>query len=59
MQGGGIVLMDRFDMVQPDQRGPILQMIGAQTGAQVFIGATLKAPPAFPEGSGLHVEWLG
>ena len=58
-QGGGIVLMDRFDMVQPDQRGPILQMLGAQTAAQVFIGATLKAPPAFPEGSGLHVEWLG
>ena len=46
-------------MVQPDQRGPILQMLGAHTAAQVFIGATLKAPPAFPEGSGLHVEWLG
>ena len=46
-------------MVQPDQRGPILQMIGAQTGAQVFIGATLKAPPTFPDGSGLHVEWMG
>ncbi len=58
-KGGGIVLMDRFDMVQPDQRGPILQMIGAQTGAQVFIGATLKAPPTFPDGSGLHVEWMG
>ncbi|HEY3434292.1 MAG TPA: ATP-binding protein [Solirubrobacterales bacterium] len=58
-QGSGIVLMDRFDMVQPSDRGAILQMLGAQEFAQVFIGATLKGEPTFPEGSGLYVEWLG
>lgn len=58
-QSSGIVLMDRFDMVQPQDRGAILQMLGAQTRAQVFIAATLKEAPRFPEGAGLFVHWLG
>lgn len=56
---GAVVLMDRFDMVQPSDRGAILRMLGAQSKVQVFIGATLKAAPEFPEGSGIGVHWLG
>lgn len=56
---GGLVLMDRFDMVQPSDRGAILHMLGTQTHAQVVIGATLKADPAFPADTGLHSIWLG
>lgn len=58
-QSSGIVLMDRFDMVQVQDRGAILQMLGAQTRAQVIIAATLKEEPKFPEGSGLFVHWIG
>lgn len=58
-QASGIVLMDRLDMVQPQDRGAIFQMLGAQTRAQVIVGATLKERPAFPEGCGLHVHWIG
>ena len=58
-RAGALVLMDRFDMVQPGDRGAILQMLGQQQQAQVVIGATLKAAPQFPEGCGLHAIWLG
>ena len=58
-QSSGIVLMDRFDMVQQQDRGAILQMLGAQTGAQVIIGATLTTQPKFPAGCGLFTHWLG
>lgn len=53
---GGIVLMDRFDMVQPSHRGAILRMIGS-CGVQVVIGATLKEPPQLPED--YLVYWIG
>lgn len=56
---GAVVLMDRFDMVQPSDRGAILQMLGAQNAAQVIIGATLKQAPEFPAESGLFAYWLG
>lgn len=53
-----VVLMDRFDCVQPQDRGAILTALGAQTGAQVILGATLKAEPgAVPPGVSAH--WLG
>lgn len=58
-KGGGIVLMDRFDMLNVADRPAVLQMLGAQNGAQVFLGATLKTEPSFPDGAGLHTVWLG
>lgn len=55
---GGIVLMDRFDCIQPKDRGAILVALGAQTRAQVIVSATLKAQPeALPPGMTAH--WLG
>ena len=59
-KGGGIVLMDRFDMVQISDRGAILKMLGQQESAQVIIGATLKDAPAFSvDKTGLFSYWLG
>lgn len=58
-QSSGVVLMDRFDMVQQSDRAAILGMLRAQTRAQVFIAATLKEAPSFPAGSGLFAYWLG
>jgi AAA domain len=52
----GVVLMDRFDVLEPAARGPVLQML-AEVGVQVVIAATLKAKPTMP--TGYHVEWLG
>lgn len=52
----GVVLMDRFDVLEPASRGPVLQML-AEVGVQVVIAATLKAKPTMP--AGYHVEWLG
>lgn len=58
-ESGGPVLMDRFDMVQPSDRGAILQMLAEQDHAQVVLGATLKAKPQLPEGMAVSVHWLG
>lgn len=55
---GNVVLMDRFDCVQPQDRGAILTALGAQQQAQVFLGATLKAEPAAVP-PGVSVHWLG
>lgn len=52
----GVVLMDRFDVLEPAARGPVLQVL-AEVGVQVVIAATLKAKPTMP--AGYHVEWLG
>lgn len=58
-ESGGPVLMDRFDMVQPSDRGEILQLLAAQDTAQVVLAATLKAKPVLPEGMPVSVHWLG
>lgn len=54
----GIVVMDRFDCIQPADRGAILVALGAQSRAQVIVGATLKAEPAALPG-GVSAYWLG
>jgi len=53
----GLVLMDRFDCIEPKDRGPLLQWMGSQEGVQIVLGATLKQAPTLPEG--FHVRWLG
>ena len=53
---GGVVLMDRFDVLEPAARGLVLEML-IEVGVQVILGATLKARPKLP--AGYHVEWLG
>ena len=58
-KAGSLVLMDRFDMIQPNDRGAILQMLGQQKLAQVVLGVTLKQAPEFPPESGLFAHWLG
>lgn len=55
---GGILLMDEFDLIQPQDRGAILVALGQQKLVQVILGATLKAAPtAVPPG--VYVEWVG
>lgn len=53
----GLVLMDRFDCLEPAARGPLLQWLAAAEGVQTVLGATLKQAPALPEQ--YHVRWLG
>ena len=55
----GIVLMDEFDLVQPSDRGEILQLVSEQEGVQIVLGATLKGAPELPEEMGIHTVWLG
>ncbi len=57
-QCGGVVLMDRFDMVQPGDRGAILQMLATQTVAQVIFAATLKADPKLDPANGIYSYWI-
>lgn len=55
---GGVLLMDRFDCIQIQDRGAILVALGAQTHVQVILGATLKAAPlSVPPGVSAH--WIG
>lgn len=55
---GGLLLMDRFDCVQPQDRGAILVAMGAQNHVQVIIGCMLKSEPmAVPPGVSSH--WIG
>lgn len=54
---GGILLLDRFDEIEPADRPPILLALAKQTAVQVVIGATLKAEP--PKIPGVQTFWMG
>lgn len=58
-ESGGPVLMDRFDMVQPSDRGAILQLLAEQDAAQVVLAATLKTKPSLPDDMPVSAHWLG
>lgn len=52
-----VLVLDRFDLVQPKRRGAILQFLGAQDKVQVILAATLKERPlTLP--SGFQLAWL-
>lgn len=54
----GIVVLDRFDVLQPTSRGPVLKWLAQQQRVQVVLCATLKAVPKLPEPP-FQVAWLG
>lgn len=55
----GLVLADRFDIVQPSDRAQILQFLGQQQYAHVILGATLKQAPSLPDAMRVSTIWLG
>jgi DNA repair exonuclease SbcCD ATPase subunit len=59
ISGSKVVLIDRFDCVEPEKRMPALSLINswsAATGIQVIMAATLKGKPEIP---GVAVHWMG
>lgn len=57
LAGVGVVMVDRFDVLSPKNRGAFLQWVRAvaETGTQVILFGTLKQKP---EISGFAVHWL-
>lgn len=58
MGGLGIVVLDRFDVLQPTARGPVLKWLAQQQRVQAVLCATLKDAPKLPEPP-FQVAWLG
>lgn len=58
MGGLGIVVLDRFDVLQPTARGPVLKWLAGQQRVQVVLCGTLKDAPKLPEPP-FQVAWLG
>lgn len=57
LSGIGILMLDRFDVLEPKARGPVLKFLAGQDKAQVILMATLKEKPNLPKP--FAVEWLG
>lgn len=57
MSGLGILVLDGFDVIQPNARGSIIKFLAAQDRVQVFLFATLKEAPKMPPS--VAVEWIG
>ena len=57
LSGIGILMLDRFDVLEPKARGPLLKFLSGQQKAQVLLMGTLKERPRLPKP--FAVEWLG
>lgn len=59
VSGCGLVLLDRFDVLDLPSRGQFVRLTLAMAGGdvQTIAAGTLKAPP--PERDGLQVLWMG
>ncbi len=55
--GSGIMVLDRFDVLEPRARGPVLKWLSGQTKMQVLLCGTLKEAPKLPEPP-FQVAWL-
>lgn len=49
MGGLGVLVLDRFDVLQPKSRGAVLKWLAGQQAVQVILCGTLKELPKLPE----------
>lgn len=57
MGGLGVMILDKFDVVQVKSRGPILAWLAKQQEVQVVLCGTLKERPKLPEPP-FQIVWL-